>query len=174
MRYILFLICTLTSFLTLQPLRAKENDTPKYYESYWSGTDDELYFVIKLDDNLMLPDSYYPSLANNEVSCKIICTPKEDAPLIEDVPQLKELQLIITVKNCVNPKKVSYSVKTTKLFKEQTEAGGVRTTSSTETSRGFITNPSIDLSAEALFSTTSKDPQKAYIIFKNSFPFSQM
>ncbi len=174
MRYLSFLLAMLTTFLNVQPLTAKPNEAPKYYESYWSGTDDELYFVIKLDDSLMLPDSYYPSLTNDEVSCKIICTPKEDVPILEGAPQLKELQFVVGIKNCPNPKKVAYTIKTIKLFKEQTEAGGIRTTSSTETSTGFITNPSIVLNEEAIFSHITSDPQKAYIIFKNSYPFSQL
>jgi hypothetical protein len=82
--------------------------------------------------------------------------------------------LTVSLKNCDDPKKVSYTIKTTKLFQEQLEAGGIRTTSSTETSTGFVTNPSIDLTEEAFFSTAKADPQKGYIVFKNSYPFSQL
>jgi hypothetical protein len=155
-------------------LQAKPLTPPTYYESYWSGTDDELFLVIKLDETLMLPDTYFPSSTNNELSCKIICPRKKDAPLIKGSSDLKELQLTVSLKNCDDPKKVSYTIKTTKLFQEQLEAGGIRTTSSTETSTGFVTNPSIDLTEEAFFSTAKADPQKGYIVFKNSYPFSQL
>lgn len=171
MKYLSFLLCAFIPFMHLQ---AKPNDTPKYYETYWSGTDDELFLVVKLDDTLMLPESYFPSSTANEISCKIICTPKEEAPFVEGSPYLQELQLLVTVNNITNPKKIYYKITTTKIFKEDLQAGGVRTTSLTETDSGYVTNPSIDLNKEAYLSLSPSDPQKGYIVFKNSYPFSHL
>ena len=76
--------------------------------------------------------------------------------------------------NIENPNKVAYKTITKSSYKEGNEEGNLVSTTSESKNEGVINNPAVDLSQEPVFFIVNENLREGGVVFRNSFPYSQI
>lgn len=173
--FLLFAYVLMPLQLNAASTSPKKSDNDKHFEYSWSGTEDDLYFDLTLQEGLIFEDSYLVlSLDGEAIGCEVSCVPLKGY-LITNAKgqQLKNLTIRVGLFNTDNLGEIDYVVLSTSDY--QSTGKSKKTTITTELSyEGTLVNPQIDLEAECSFYFSDEDPSTGFVHFKNAFPFSEI
>jgi hypothetical protein len=142
-----------------------------FYKYSWAGDENNLYFDIELIEEFEFNSNYERLTTKNGQGAEIVCLPKKNHEVFSPSGEkIESMKIFVLVTNLENQKSVSCELKTKFEYVDRNTS----THFFQETKSKFnVKNPSLNLQFNPIFVLTA-DTKKAYVHFKNSFPFSQM
>lgn len=162
-----------TQISTSQGSKIQPFDFSKFIKLDWTGDEDFLYLNMTCHPHLIFPEKYRSTVYENGCSCHIQTNIADQSSLTYNDQKVISYELTVHLINNTNNKMVSHRTIHTIQTHENTN-GVNKTHTYTITLSNNITNPSLDLTFKPQFSRAIENNLLGRMIFKNSFPFSQL
>ena len=168
MKYLIAFLCA-CNFLSAKP-------TQEHVTYTCTGTDDELYFNITLAKGLEFSDcAFLQSDDGKGQGCEVVCVPSKPGSFsLADGYQIQEIRFTVCLKNGDNPNQVATTTTTENVYSKTVDKCHYVTKTVNSSQKFSLKNPAIDLTQEPDFFPANDEGNKGVIVFKNSFPYSQI
>lgn len=156
-----------------QNSEVKDVDPALYLQTNWTGDEDFLYLNVKLNPSLKFSNKYTTTLYKNGYSCQINIELPKDSALDYHGQKITSYELKVDLLNGTNNKTLLCDINHIFYTTEECD-GTIQTTQHTWSQSEKVTNPALDLNVRPEFVTYKDDSSLGRLVFKNSFPYSQL